>query len=148
MKLKGGALLSLSLSLSLSLRKSIIRLILVLLIFGAFFTISSFVPPVEKVHAVGNTYYVRNDGGVSCANKANATNPAAAATSLNMSQVNACTFSAGDSVLFSSQGSSYATALIIPSGGSVGNKINYTNVLGETPQITASASPMIVAGIP
>ena len=54
---------------------------------------------VHRAKAAGNTYYVRADGSVSCANKANATSPNAAGTSLNMAQVNACTFSAGDQVL-------------------------------------------------
>jgi hypothetical protein len=92
------------------------------------------------------TYYVRADGTVLAADKANATDPAAAATSLNMAQVNAATFSAGDSVLFSSQGGNYNAVLIIPSGGSgVGSEITYANVPTETPVINPATDKYINA---
>ncbi|MDY0278409.1 MAG: right-handed parallel beta-helix repeat-containing protein, partial [Acholeplasma sp.] len=83
------------------------------------------------------TYYVRADGTVTAANKANATSPTDANTALNMAQVNASTFMAGDSIFFSSQGGNYTTTLIIPSSGNIGigNQISYSSVNGENPTI-------------
>lgn len=109
--------------------------------FIAIFVFSSLLFPWETL---ATTYYVRADGTVTAANKANATNPASADTSLNMVQVNAATFSAGDQILFSSQGGSYVDNLIIPSGGSgVGSEIVYANVSLETPIISTSTYYLI-----
>lgn len=95
-----------------------------------------------RAHAA--TYYVRADGTVTAASKASATSPASASTSLSMAQVNAATFAAGDSVLFSSQGGTYSTLLTIPSGGSgVGNEITYANVPNETPVIAVTTGNLI-----
>src|SRR5258706_6197252 len=111
---------------SLFLLKSIFSL----LIFVCLFLITS-----KGVQAA--TYYVRADGTVLAASKASATSPNSASTSLNMTQVNAATFSAGDQILFSSQGGSYATSFVLPSGGSgVGTEITYANVTSETPTIS------------
>jgi hypothetical protein len=94
--------------------------------------------------AAGNTYYVRADGTLLAANKANATSPDSPNTALSMAQVKVASFSAGDRVLFSSQGGNYVEILSLPSGGSgVSAEITYANVSGETPVITVSASPII-----
>ena len=87
------------------------------------------------------TYYVRADGTVTCANKANATSPDLASTSLSVlssaNGVNGCnTFLPGDTIYFSAKGGSYTavnsaidaipTAIYIPqASGVVGNPINY-----------------------
>ena len=115
-------------------------------IFGLFFVFSliligSFVF-TNKASAA--TYYVRADGTVLAASKINATSPNAASTALNMAQVNAATFSAGDQVLFSSQGGNYSSVLIIPSGGSgVGSEVTYANVPSETPVIAITSGYLI-----
>ncbi len=109
-----------------------------------FFGVGFFVFGAGISKASAATYYVRADGTVTCANKANATSPNSVGTALSMAQVNACTFLAGESVLFSSQGGNYTTTLILPSGGSgVGTEITYGKVLNETPAITGTFSPMI-----
>ena len=90
------------------------------------------------------TYYVRADGTVTAGNKANATSPTSADTSLNMAQVKTATFVAGDYVLFSSQGGNFTitgAGLVLPSGGSgIGNEITYGNVPSENPVITSSTA--------
>gem|GEM_PF-1190443 len=137
--------IALSLSLSKighrSPRFSVLFLMLfALLAFGAFLVL----PKLQPAHAAGNTYYVRADGTVAAADKANATSPSAAATSLNMAQVKLASFAAGDHVLFSSQGGGYTEVLNLPSGGTgVGNEITYANVPTETPTITAAVGPII-----
>lgn len=96
----------------------------------------------NNAHAA--TYYVRADGTVTAASKANATSPTSSTTALNMEQVQSATFAAGDQILFSSQGGNYTATLAIPSGGSgVGTEITYANVPTETPVITGAFSPMI-----
>jgi len=120
--------------------KLIIFGVFALLAFGAFLVL----PKLTPAHAAGNTYYVRADGTVLAANKANATSPTAAATSLNMAQVKLASFAAGDHVLFSSQGGGYTEVLNLPSSGSgVGNEITYANVPTETPVITVAVGPII-----
>lgn len=81
-----------------------------------------------------STYYVRADGTVTSANKANATSDASASTSLNVSNHNSATFAAGDTIIISGSGGNYTTAIIPPSSGSAGNPIYYT----------ASNNPVIV----
>ena len=63
------------------------------------------------------TYYVRADGAVIAANKASATSPNSAATSLSRSQANACAFAPGDVVLYSSQGGLFDNSVIPPTAG-------------------------------
>lgn len=90
------------------------------------------------------TYYVRADGTVLAANKANATSPSSSSTALSLAQVNAATFSSGDQILFSSEGGSYSGELIIPSGGSgTGNEVTYANVPSETPTIATASDTAI-----
>ena len=72
------------------------------------------------------TYYVRADGTVTAANKANATSDSAASTSLDVSEHNSCTFAAGDSIVISDAGGEYNATLIPPSSGTLGSEINYT----------------------
>ncbi len=103
------------------------------------------------------TYYVRADGTVTAANKANATSPNNANTALNMAQFKLATFVAGDQILFSSQGGNYTEVMTLPSGGSgVGNEITYAKVPSETPLVaitsgylldTNSRSNIIVDGL-
>jgi len=120
--------------------KLIIFGVFALLAFGAFLVL----PKLTPAHAAGTTYYVRADGTVLAANKANATSPTAAATSLNMAQVKLASFSAGDQILFSSQGGGYTEVLNLPSGGTgVGNEITYANVPTETPTIAIATNPLI-----
>jgi hypothetical protein len=111
-------------------------------LFSFTFAVSLFLTAHSSVYAA--TYYVRADGTVTAANKANATSPANANTSLNMAQVNAASFAAGDQVLFSSQGGNYSAELIIPSGGSgAGNEITYANVLSETPTVNITSNYLL-----
>ncbi|MFA5744607.1 MAG: peptidoglycan-binding domain-containing protein [Candidatus Paceibacterota bacterium] len=94
--------------------------------------------------ASATTYYVRADGTVTAANKANATSPNAVGTSLNMAQVKLATFGDGDQILFSSQGGNYTEILILPSGGSgVDTEITYANVPNETPAIVVASGYLI-----
>ncbi len=83
------------------------------------------------------SYYVRADGS---ATKANAIGPASnAAACMSVTTFNAGGFSAGDTVLFSSQGGDYSAAqVVIPSDGSAGNPIVYANVPTETPTFNFS----------
>ena len=76
------------------------------------------------------TYYVRQDGTVTAANKATATDGAAAASSLSPAQFGSCSganaFSDGDEVRFDSRGGVITGNLNIPVGGSaVGSEITY-----------------------
>jgi hypothetical protein len=95
----------------------------------------------------GTIYYVRSDGTVTAANKANAINPGSAITSLNVAQVNAATFADSDQILFSSQGGDYtSTGLIIPAGGfASGTPVIYENVPGETPTFMVNTEYQIKA---
>ena len=79
------------------------------------------------------TYYVRADGTVTAANKANATSDAAASTSLNRSTHNDCSFEPGDIIVISDAGGEYFNGIYPPSSGTSGNKINYV----------ASGSPIV-----
>jgi hypothetical protein len=113
-----------------------LKTVAVLFCFALFFGLAS--------SASAATYYVRADGTVTAANKANATSPNAVGTSLNMAQANASTFLAGDQVLFSSQGGNYTSSLVLPSGGSgVDTEITYANVPAETPVISMATDPLI-----
>lgn len=84
--------------------------------------------------AWGATYYLRGDGTVLAADKANATGCGAASTAMNLTQHNAATFAAGDIVVLCDTGGVFRSAgLIPPSSGTEGNPIAYT----------ASGSPVI-----
>ena len=86
------------------------------------------------VWAMGGTYYVRHDGTVTAANKANATSPASADTSLSIAQHNLCIFKAGDTIYLSSQGGDFSGTTLSPTrSGASDNYITYTNVPGEIP---------------
>src|SRR3989338_1213999 len=101
------------------------------------------------------TYYVRADGTVTCANKANATSPDSADTSLGVlssaNGVNGCTtFSPGDTIYFSAKGGSYTavdnafdsinTAIYIPQvSGTDGNPINYIGLSDNTTTTTLNS---------
>ena len=112
------------------------KIFFVLIILGCIFSFAK--------SASAATYYVRADGTVTAANKANATSPNAVGTSLNMAQVKLATFVAGDQVLFSSQGGDYTAVLTLPSGGSdVGSEITYANVPSEIPIISVASDPVI-----
>src|SRR3972149_10128351 len=102
----------------------------------------------------GATYYVRNDSTVTCANKANATDPSAAATSLGVTGangVNSCTtFAAGDIIYYSAQGGDYTAveslgapamncAIFIPQSGTSSADITYEGL----PDGVAAAYPLI-----
>lgn len=90
------------------------------------------------------TYYVRADGSVTCANKATATSPNAASTSLSYAQYFSCSYSAGDKILFSSQGGNYTSTInLSASGTGIGNEITYANVPGENPEIHVSSGTSI-----
>ena len=85
------------------------------------------------------TYYMRADGTVAAANKANATGCGSVGTALNITQHNAATFSDGDTIYLCSNGGDYTTTLIPPSSGtSVG--ITYRNVDGQTPVIDSAGT--------
>jgi hypothetical protein len=81
------------------------------------------------------TYYMRGDG--TAANKAAATSCSAASTAMNVAKHNSQTFSPGDIITLCDTGGSFTDAvLIVPSSGSAGNPISYTN----------SGSPVIEGG--
>ena len=74
------------------------------------------------------TYYVREDGTVTAANKANATSDASANTSLDRAEHNLCTFAAGDTIVISDASDTseeYFGQFTPPTSGALGNKINY-----------------------
>lgn len=82
-------------------------------------------------------YYVRADGSLAAGSKSSATDPTSASTSLSLSAANACTFSAGDSVVFSSRGGAFSTGgLLIPSSGGAGSPITYRGEAGWRPEFT------------
>ena len=97
----------------------------------------------------GADYYVRADG--TAVNKAAATSPSAASTSMSATVFNNETFAAGDFIYFSALGGDYTTvetlnsvsaALHIPSSGSSGSIITYSGITGDEPTIdlTGAAS--------
>ncbi len=132
----------------------VINRLFVSLLISAFFGALFFFNP-KSVFAA--TYYVRADGSVLAASKASATSPNSASTALNLAQMNAASFAAGDQILFSSQGGNYTAKPVLPSGGSgVGTEITYANVPSETPLFaitsgdtldTNSKSNIIVQGL-
>ncbi len=71
------------------------------------------------------TYYCRQDG--TAANKAAATSSDSASTSMSVTTFNGETFSAGDTIVFSSKGGNFTTTITVPSSGSpgAGNQITY-----------------------
>ena len=76
------------------------------------------------------TYYLRYDGTVTSANKANATSCSAAATALNVAQHNAATFAPGDIIKLCSDGGIiylpvWATVITPPTSGTVDGNITY-----------------------
>jgi hypothetical protein len=81
------------------------------------------------------TYYVRNDG---TSNKAGATDPTSASTSMSIATFNSETFAANDIVYFSSRGGNLTTAITIPSSGTSGNEITYAGEPDYEPTITAA----------
>jgi len=71
-------------------------------------------------------YYVRADGTVTSANKANATSCENAGTALNMAAFNATTFSGGDTVNFCTEGGSFSSVGMAPkSNGTSTARITY-----------------------
>lgn len=91
--------------------------------------------PSESISA---TYYLRADGTVLAADKANATGCADATTAMSIAQHNAALFSAGDTITLCDTGGAFAANLVPPSSGSSGNPINYTN--SGSPIITGADS--------
>src|ERR1035437_5774403 len=83
-------------------------------------------------HASAATYYVRQDGS---STKANATSCAAAATAMSVSYLNSQSFTAGDVILFCSDGGTFSGTQVTPlSSGSAGAPpayITYMNAPGE-----------------
>lgn len=77
-------------------------------------------------------YYVRNDGTVTAANKANAIDPSSPSTSLSVTEHNLCTFSAADIVYLSSAGGPLRGGLEPPTAG-----VTYLNVPDEFIEITS-----------
>jgi hypothetical protein len=75
------------------------------------------------------TYYLRADGSVAAADKANATSCAAAASAMNMTQHNAATFAVGDTIVVCGDGGIFTDAAFIPptsgEAGGVGHTITY-----------------------
>jgi hypothetical protein len=85
------------------------------------------------------TYYVRHDG--SAANKAAATGPASTASAcMSLKTFNGETFSAGDTVIFSSRGGNFTALCVIPSSGSSGSPIVYRGEDGYTPLFVGTGS--------
>jgi hypothetical protein len=83
------------------------------------------------------TYYLRADGSVAAADKANATSCAAAASAMNITQHNAATFAAGDTITLCDSGGVFRDAVLIPpTSGELGNVITY-NASG-TPVISGA----------
>jgi hypothetical protein len=98
-------------------------------------TISILLLLVLAVPGWGATYYMRADG--TAANKAAATSPNAAATSMSVAKHNSETFADGDIILLSSQGGTYISQLTLPSSGtSLG--ILYDKVPEELPTFTVT----------
>lgn len=80
------------------------------------------------------TYYVRADGIVTAANKATATDPTSASTSLSLAEASASSFSPGDQVVFSSRGGNFSSGYFeVPSSGATDRPIIYKGEYGYTP---------------
>lgn len=72
------------------------------------------------------TYYVRHDGTVTYANKALATDPTSASSSLSLASAKLCSFSPGDTVIFSARGGDFSSGFLqVPSSGESGRPITY-----------------------
>jgi parallel beta-helix repeat protein len=81
---------------------------------------------------VPGTYYMRSDG--SAATRAAATGPTTdAAACMNVTVHNAATFVAGDTVVISSRGGNFNSALVPPTAGSVGLPIVYEGEASYNP---------------
>lgn len=117
---RGRRTLSLSLSRKKrAVRKPVIFVILALLIFGAFFSIFSLVPPAKKAHAAGTTYYVDATGGLD-----GNTGLSEGQAWKTIAKVNGFAFAAGDTILFK-RGETWA-ALLQPSvSGLSGSPITF-----------------------
>jgi hypothetical protein len=88
------------------------------------------------------TYYLRADGTVTAANKANATGCGAANTAMNITQHNAATFAAGDTITLCDTGGVFrdAAALLPPTSGSgTGASIITYNASG-TPIVSGASA--------
>jgi len=82
-----------------------------------------------------DTYYIRADG---TAEKAVATDPDAANSSMSVATHNAATFAAGDTIRISDQGGVIRATLIPPTDGAEGNVITYEKVPDESPIISTA----------
>ena len=83
------------------------------------------------------TYFLRADGTVTAATKANATGDAAS-TAMNITQHNAATFAAGDTIYLCDTGGEFREKLLPPSSGESGNNITYAAYTGDSPVINGS----------
>ena len=110
------------------------------LVFGAAFAVFCFGCLATPAHAA--TYYMRADGSVTSANKANATGCGATSTALNVSNHNSATFAPGDTIYLCDAGGNYTTALIPPTSGSAGNPITYINAPGSSPTINIASNTL------
>lgn len=101
-------------------------------------------------HGWGATYYIRDDG--SAANKAAATGCADASTAMSIATHNTETFAPDDTIyLCTNGGSNIRGKLIVPSSGTEGHPITYSNVTSQTPalngsQVVANASFALTSG--
>lgn len=87
------------------------------------------------------TYYMRADGTVSSANKANATGCSSADTALSVAQHNGATFSGGDTIYLCDTGGDFTAGIVVPSSGaSAASRIVYTKAPGASPVIHISAA--------
>src|SRR5262249_30770660 len=75
--------------------------------------------------AYGAAYYMRADG--TAPNKGAATSCASAATAMSVSVPNPETFSPGDTIYLCDSGGTYTAEMVLPSSGSSGSPITYTN---------------------
>jgi hypothetical protein len=82
------------------------------------------------------TYYLRADGAVAAADKANATSCAAAASAMNITQHNAATFAVGDTITLCDTGGVFRDAILTPpTTGTIGAGIITYNASG-TPVVS------------
>lgn len=85
------------------------------------------------------TYYMRADG--TATDKAAATSPDSAATSMSITTFNGESFANGDIILMSDQGGDYSERIVPPSHGTdSNNKIVLSNVLLESPKISGAGA--------
>jgi parallel beta-helix repeat protein len=84
------------------------------------------------------TYFLRADGTVTAANKANATSCSAAASAMNITQHNAATFAAGDTITLCDSGGVFRDGILTPpTTGTAGAGVITYNASG-TPIISAA----------